>query len=1262
MSYRVTNSMMQSLLLNDMHTNLNKLLDVQQQLSTQRKYQSASDNPNAVTKGMNLETMMTETEQYIKNLEDAVAWLKFTDSALGDMNDVFQRMRELAIYAGDGILEGVDHTAIAAELTELRKELMSYANSTIAGEYLFAGLKTGTTPFTVGPGGEILYNGNDYSVKWEFARSEVGKVSITGSELFPKDEITNSLKGIELPLDFEWTGRNEILEFKVGWQTVKVRIPEKWEDELKNGLADPTDYNRYRDPGELEGYSLKEIADLINNSTEMGDVSKLLKAEVVTDTDRNVQYLVIKSHTGEAVRLTSWTETDPVAIPQGIKGAAYGPANRKADNDGMVTVRFDDGFTFDVEVKKGESLEDIAKKLASLPEGRAWSAYKSDGTNAWIDIVSRNESGFFYLDTTGGATALFAPEIATTQSGKQEGKQVFESKKFDDFVSLSDGSLTIRRGNETYSIDIPIGSDLDDIYDILVPGAPDPNVLPADMTVSVTPDGSLKIESANPNDVFEVTATGGLVPLLSDGVSVSSSVTPDTNGDYTLTTSKVSDETSISGNGLMYIEHDGKKYEVPVAAGNDLNAVATAIQTVFTAKGIDGSVEVVETPDDDGNMLQSLKIRTKSPIVLSGFGSGASVIGSHSLGSKEIDTNTDHTHIGFAAFMGMETTVKSTEVALDAIWDTTTVDPTNPASGPLHIKFVGANNRGEIYIEDNAELTIEQLAERINSVCGTWLQAVVETDEPDGTDPLVDPLSNSGDNKEEASKRLVLRTIDGEPFAIYDGPGSSYAQMLGINTALMGESSQAGGVVTYPKAGTDSFFDENMPAILEVTVGERTYEVKVCKTFCGDAEKVAAAIVRQVNEQYGGTLLAWDGNDVKNTSNPGTFSLYAVTGEPLRVIDASYGDPRFSEYTGGVAIQLGIAAGITSAANTHDDTKDDFGPGTIRINTPGHTVDVPVLDDDTLQDIAARIRDYAGSWLDVSFYDTNVDTDGGKVQISLAAKDGSALSIIDVTGDVASTLEIDTGLKGTADLNTFPTFDEDATLTITVNGTPHTIDLVDNETNPPTQIVQSVEDLAEIINTRFQGQDIRAEVIDDGSGKKYLSLWSPKGYTFAVGGEGEADDGAGGTIPIAEALGFAVGNDQSRGYAPNASPYNQQVTHRTGNNQKETDFFGVLDNLIDCVEGGHVDGITDTMIEQLDNWMNTLLKCRAQVGALTSRYSTSIDRMTSNNTNYTDLHTKTVGVDMAEVITDYEMASSIYEASLAALARIMQPTLLDFLR
>jgi flagellar hook-associated protein 3 FlgL len=105
-----------------------------------------------------------------------------------------------------------------------------------------------------------------------------------------------------------------------------------------------------------------------------------------------------------------------------------------------------------------------------------------------------------------------------------------------------------------------------------------------------------------------------------------------------------------------------------------------------------------------------------------------------------------------------------------------------------------------------------------------------------------------------------------------------------------------------------------------------------------------------------------------------------------------------------------------------------------------------------------------------------------------------------------------------------------------------------------------------------------------------------------------------------------------------------------------------MDNLINAVEGGDVDGISDALLSQLDSWLSTLLKCRAQDGALTNRYEAAVYRMTSNNTNYTDLYTQTVGVDLAETVTDYEMAQSIYQASLAAIARLIQPSLLDFLK
>ncbi|MDR3254730.1 MAG: flagellar hook-associated protein FlgL [Synergistaceae bacterium] len=1260
MTYRITNNMMQSLLLNDMHTNLNNLLKIQQELSTQRKYNAASDNPNAVTKGMGIETMMTETEQYIKNLNDAVSWLKFTDDALGDMTDLFQRIRELTIYAGDPALTDVDRAAIGEELRQIKKEMMSVANSTIEGEYLFSGLMTGTKAFRLGANGEVVYDGNNYDLFWEFARMETGQVSLTGRDVFPQDETTNYLKGIELPLDFEWEGRNEILEFKVGWQTVKVRIPERWEDEIRNGLDDAGDYNRYRDPGEkLDGYSLTEIANLINNSTEMGDVSSLLKATVVTDQVRGIQYLQIKSLTGESVSLTSWPETDATDLAQGIMGAAYGLAGRTAGTTGKVSIQFGDNSIYTVDVADTDTLEDVARKLNDLPDARIWAAYKTQTigseTIEWLDIVAREPGSSFTMETTGGAAALFGPGAVFATASKPNIIDPHEilSNALDDptypFSTFAAGILTFRQGDYVYNLEVPSGANLAAIAALIntanvVDGLP--------FTATVTGAGELKIVPDavfGIDEPFSVTAIGGLTPLFSDGVSAESS--PITGNRFQLDTSPVDDAFVTSGEGGFEIEIEGNRYWVPIATGANLNTVMSVIDTALTSILGPGTyeIEIKNKIDDDGNSVSWIQITSDKAIKLDGFGSAAAAIGLNRIGSEAIVTNSDHTHIGFAAMMGMETAIQSQEFAPGVTLGDTTLNP-------LSIKIISGTRRAEIVINDDADLTLEELAARINGVCGDWFEAVVETDAPDGTDPFLDPLNNSGDNKESATQRLVLRTKDGAPFSVFDSSATAaatrYAETLGINTALTIPNIP----VAYPNDGLGSF-DEDMPATLEVTVGEHVFHVKVCRNNTATGELVAKQIVDEVNRQYGSALLGITGNALSGGVYD-NFSIYSLSGEPLRVVDYHYGDPDFVDFTGGVATQLGLAAGVTGASIPDSTLLTQN--GTIRISTPGHSVDIPVLAGEDMRTVANRIRDYAGSWLDVSFSDSDMAAAGGNVQLSLAAKDGSAVTAFDINGDAADIYGLTNALVGTVDLSAWAPIAGE-TLTISIYGASHTIDLWDSTVSPERPTVNDVNELADMINTRFQGQDIRAEVITDSNGEKHLALYSPKGYKFEVSGVVDAAL----SISTLEDLGLSTGPATSvsspvTAYA--AGPYNQVVTQRTGDNQKKIDFFGVLDNLVDTAEGGDIDGLSDTMIGELDNWMTTLLKCRAVAGALISRYQTTVNRYITNRTGYTDLHNQTVGADLAETITNYEMASGIYEASLAAIARIIQPTLLDFLR
>ncbi|MDR1471848.1 MAG: flagellar hook-associated protein 3, partial [Synergistaceae bacterium] len=274
--------------------------------------------------------------------------------------------------------------------------------------------------------------------------------------------------------------------------------------------------------------------------------------------------------------------------------------------------------------------------------------------------------------------------------------------------------------------------------------------------------------------------------------------------------------------------------------------------------------------------------------------------------------------------------------------------------------------------------------------------------------------------------------------------------------------------------------------------------------------------------------------------------------------------------------------------------------------------------------------------------------------LSIAARDGSAVSVVDIQGTVANEIGLDTGLTGTEDLsasNFGGIVPEDSTLSITVNGAVHTIDLWDGESDPQGPVVNSAEELAELINVRFQGLDISAGVVENGV-VKHLVLWSPKGYNFEVSGTGA----------IADDLGFGAANSANNDHGLGGTPFGQVVTSRTGDNVYATDFFGVMDNLINTVEGGDVDGLSDVMLPQLNRWMSTLLKNRAQAGALVNRYNATIYRLTSNETSYEELRTQTVGVELDKAISEYAMAQAIYQASLAVMAQIVQPTLLDFLK
>jgi flagellar hook-associated protein 3 FlgL len=172
--------------------------------------------------------------------------------------------------------------------------------------------------------------------------------------------------------------------------------------------------------------------------------------------------------------------------------------------------------------------------------------------------------------------------------------------------------------------------------------------------------------------------------------------------------------------------------------------------------------------------------------------------------------------------------------------------------------------------------------------------------------------------------------------------------------------------------------------------------------------------------------------------------------------------------------------------------------------------------------------------------------------------------------------------------------------------------------------------------------------VNDG-GARYLGLTSPRGYSGEVSGSAQA--ALTGTVPAMP----------SRAGSPSAR-YNQNVVVRTASDTRKTDFFGVLDNLVNSVKAEDREGLSNIMLGQIDQFIDTLLKCRTSQGALLKRYENNQSRFKQNNIYITELYSKVSDIDMAETSTKFAMAQAIYQSSLAVIAKIVQPTLVDFLR
>jgi flagellar hook-associated protein 3 FlgL len=109
------------------------------------------------------------------------------------------------------------------------------------------------------------------------------------------------------------------------------------------------------------------------------------------------------------------------------------------------------------------------------------------------------------------------------------------------------------------------------------------------------------------------------------------------------------------------------------------------------------------------------------------------------------------------------------------------------------------------------------------------------------------------------------------------------------------------------------------------------------------------------------------------------------------------------------------------------------------------------------------------------------------------------------------------------------------------------------------------------------------------------------------------------------------------------------------------DIFTVLQELSDALQTNDTAGIS-AALDRLDAHQDNISALRGEGAAKINRLELTQSRYAAQTIAMGDQLSKIEDVDMAEAITSLTMRESVYKAALATGARVIQPSLVDFLR
>lgn len=193
------------------------------ELGSGSKIDQPSDDPAGAAQLVQINNASAQNDSYQSSVGSISGLFSTADSTLSSVVATLQRAITLGVEGANGTLSDSDRTAVVEELSGIRDQLVSLANTSYQGQYFFAGTAQ-TQPFVVdasAPSG-VRYAGNTGTNQVTVGNGYQVQVNLPGSQVFngPGADVFQSLSDLITALQSNSGIGNAVTEVSAAYNYV----------------------------------------------------------------------------------------------------------------------------------------------------------------------------------------------------------------------------------------------------------------------------------------------------------------------------------------------------------------------------------------------------------------------------------------------------------------------------------------------------------------------------------------------------------------------------------------------------------------------------------------------------------------------------------------------------------------------------------------------------------------------------------------------------------------------------------------------------------------------------------------------------------------------------------------------------------------------------------------------------------------------------------------------------------------------------------